>query len=400
MKDIFLKKERSLALLFSLIFTFSLLSFTACKNTEEEEKPHVEHTLVKQVAIEPTCTHSGEKVHYHCSECGKIFNDEAGTKELKKKDVYVAPYGHEFSAYYKTDENGHIKTCLICGAMEKENHSITQLPYYMPPTMASDGHTEGKGCEICGHMEEGEVLPKSTLFTQQSYRGYNYCIYEPSEITFANAENGVPLVLFLHGAGERGSDNATQLRAAIQFVINETSDSKFMDAVVIAPQCPINAQWVDTPWEHGNYKVGEIAETDNIQKVVELVEYYKGLRCIDESRIYVVGLSMGAFGTWDLLARHSDLFAAGVPICGGGPTDAIDTLKNMPIYTFHGTKDEAVPFAGTEEMANKIWAAGGTKLNFVIFPDADHSIWNRAICYEGDNDHPALEDWLFSQTKK
>lgn len=393
-----MKNRKVFSLLLSLILLgFSSLNFAACNNSKS--KVHSVHTLIKQEAIESTCTHSGEKEHYRCFDCGKIFEDAEGAEEIEKKDLYVAPYGHEFSAYYKTDEVGHIKTCLICGATEKEEHSIKELPATLP-TMSSDGHTEGMGCEICGYMSEGEILPKSSLFTQQSYRGYNYCIYEPSEVTFANADNGVPLVLFLHGAGERGNDNATQLRSGIQFVINETSDSLFMDAVVIAPQCPIDMQWVNTPWVNGNYTLEGIPESSNIKKVVELVKYYRGLRCIDSNRIYVVGLSMGGFGTWDILARHSDLFAAGVPICGGGPTDGIDTLKDMPIYTFHGTQDEAVPFAGTEEMARKIEEASGKKLNFVIFPGDGHSIWNKSICYKGDDNHPALDEWLFSQSKE
>lgn len=397
MKNIFSKRGKFFSLLLSFfLLGYSLLSFAACGGSAQ--KSHFVHTLVKQAAIESTCTHSGEREHYRCSACGKIFGDAEGTKEIEKRDLYIAPYGHEFSAYYKTDEEGHIKTCLICGSMEKEVHSIRELPLTLP-TMSSDGHTAGKGCEICGYMSEGEVLSKSSLFTQQSYRGYNYCIYEPSEITFANAENGVPLVLFLHGAGERGNDNSTQLRSAIQFVINETSDSLFMDAVVIAPQCPVDTQWVNTPWAEGNYTLEGISESSNLKKVVELVKYYRGLRCIDANRIYVVGLSMGGFGTWDILARHSDLFAAGVPICGGGPMDAIEILKDIPIYTFHGTQDETVPFIGTEEMVNKIKEAGGEKLNFVVFPGEGHSIWNKAICYEGDETHPALDEWLFSQSK-
>ena len=274
MKNFFLTREKFFSLLLSLLLLGCLLlSFVACDTNEQ--KSHSLHILVKQTALEPTCTHSGEREHYRCSECGKIFEDAEGEKEIIKKDLYIAPYGHEFSAYYKTDEEGHIKTCLICGATEKEVHSIKELQT-TPPTMSSDGHTAGKGCEICGYMTEGEILPKSSLFTQQSYRGYNYCIYEPSGVTFANAENGVPLVLFLHGAGERGNDNSTQLRSAIQFVINETSDSLFMDAVVIAPQCPVDTQWVNTPWVDGNYTLEGIAESSNIKKAVEEADLVVG----------------------------------------------------------------------------------------------------------------------------
>ncbi len=235
---------------------------------------------------------------------------------------------------------------------------------------------------------------KKTLFSQKRFGDLNYCEYVPK------IEEGqkVSLVLFLHGGGERGNDNKSQLKNAILKVINKNSKSKFMNAIVIAPQCPLNIRWVNTLSGEGNYTLAEVDESALMIKVVALIKYYSTLEYVDANCIYVIGLSIGGFGTWDLLSRHPKLFAAGVPICGGGPTDAIDTLKNIPIYTFHGTNDSVVPFNGTKEMVNLITNAGGKNIDFVSFEGAGHEIWDNAITYIGDKSHPKLEDWLFSKS--
>ena len=92
-----------------------------------------------------------------------------------------------------------------------------------------------------------------------------------------------------------------------------------------------------------------------------------------------------------MLARHSDIFAAGVPVCEGGPDDKIDVLKNVLIYTFHSENDTSVPYSGTKAMVDAIKAAGGEKIKFVSFADKGHVIWDIAVTYHG------LEQWLFAQ---
>ena len=149
--------------------------------------------------------------------------------------------------------------------------------------------------------------------------------------------------------------------------------------------------WADTPWGNGNYKLSDIPESVTNKKVVNLVRHYTSKEYIDADRVYIMGISMGGFGTWDLLARHSDIFAAGVPVCGGGPDDKIDVLKNIPIYTFHSENDTSVPYSGTKAMVDAIKSAGGEKIKFVSFADKGHVIWDTAITY------PGLEQWLFAQ---
>lgn len=365
----------------------TLFSVSACAH---------QHTLIAVPLQDATCTETGVAAHYCCKDCGKLFADASATRETSVEELTVQPYGHSYSVHYRTNETGHARVCLLCGHAETEEHTLAKLSA-LAATDASDGHTAGTGCTVCGYMVDGEVLPRGSLFVQQEHEGYEYCIYEPDEATLAE-KGQVPLVLFLHGAGERGTDNAAQLKNAIKKVMYAGSDSLFMDAVVIAPQCPWDAQWVNTPWEEGNYMLAEISESENMKRAVSLVEYYAGLRYIDADRIYVVGLSMGGVGAWDALARHADLFAAGVPICGGGPTDAVDTLQEVPIYTFHGTADGTVPYAGTSEMVDLIRASGGENIRFISFAGEGHGIWDKAICYGGDGENESLEDWLFSQS--
>ena len=234
-----------------------------------------------------------------------------------------------------------------------------------------------------------------TLFIQKMFNDLKYCEYAPK----IEAGEKIPLVLFLHGGGERGSDNKSQLKNAILKVINKKSTSKFMNSLVIAPQCPLNIRWVNTLSGDGNYTLEKVEESKLIKQVVSLVKSYMNLDFIDKNRVYVIGLSIGGFGTWDLFARHSDIFAAGVPICGGGPTDAIEMLKNIPIYTFHDVDDPVVPYCGTKEMVDLIINAGGKDIKFVSFNGLGHCIWDNAITYSGDDKNPSLEDWLFSKTK-
>lgn len=254
----------------------------------------------------------------------------------------------------------------------------------------------GKICSIFRRILEGcKILPARTPFQSKTFKSLNYCEYVPELLSGQK----LPLVLYLHGAGERGSNNKSQLKHTITKVVKYESDSKFMGAVVLAPQCPANGYWTNANHANGTYLLAETAETELLKGVMALVNEYRSYDYIDQERVYVIGVSMGGFAAWELLARYPDVFAAAVPICGGGPTDAIETFKNMPIYTFHGLKDPIVPYAGTQTLVTLIQEAGGGKVIFKTFENGYHDIWNKAIVYEGDKQIPALAEWLFSQKK-
>lgn len=199
-----------------------------------------------------------------------------------------------------------------------------------------------------------------------------------------------PLLVFLHGAGERGNDNEKQLAVAIQKMFDSV-DSPVYDSIVIAPQCPDERQWVMTPWEKGNYSVVDTPESPELEAVCGLI---RDIICdynVDKNRIYVTGISMGGFGTWDMLCRHGNRIAAGMPVCGAGDPSFARKLKNIPIRTFHGSDDGAVPPSGTRKMFASIKKAGGKCISYTEFDGMGHNVW--------DNVYEDVDNlkWLFSQ---
>ena len=201
-----------------------------------------------------------------------------------------------------------------------------------------------------------------------------------------------PVLIFLHGAGERGNDNKKNVAVAIPHVFDDP-ESPARRSIIIVPQCPEDRQWVYTPWEHGCYSVAGVVESRECEAVLEILDNVKAAYNVDTSRIYITGISMGGFGTWDLMARHSKLFAAGMPVCGGGDPAMAKALATIPIRTFHGDLDTAVPTEGTREMYAAVKAAGG-KIKYTEFEDMGHGIWD-TVYSDADNIR-----WLFSQTRK
>ena len=215
-----------------------------------------------------------------------------------------------------------------------------------------------------------------------------YRIYVPSSY---DSTKDYPVVLVLHGAGERGNDNKSQLKNMISEMFNQES-SPYLESIIICPQCPANEQWVDTPWADGNYSIDDVAESSELIAVMDILNDVKEAFSTNENRYYVMGLSMGGFGTWDLIMRHTDVFAAAVCLCGGGDPSQAGNLVNMPIWAIHGTSDTSVPYAGTQEMCQAIIEAGGTNCKFDS-PNCGHDVWKEA----GKNTE--ISKWLFEQKK-
>lgn len=202
-----------------------------------------------------------------------------------------------------------------------------------------------------------------------------------------------PVMIFLHGAGERGTDNNSQLDSGIMHVFDDP-DSPAYNSIIIAPQCPENRQWVYTPWERGNYSISDVTESRECQAVLEILQAVSRDYNTDRSRIYVSGLSMGGFGTWDLMMRHPSIFAAGMPICGGGDPGAAQILSSIPIRTFHGLLDDSVPADGTREMYEAVRACGRGRIRYTEFKNSAHGVWDEVYS------NPANIRWLFSNVRR
>ncbi len=223
-------------------------------------------------------------------------------------------------------------------------------------------------------------------------RGFPYRLLRPDGAT---ADSPLPLVVFLHGAGERGENNTAQLRHFPERWVSEPHLGKRHPAFVLAVQCPENEAWsgVDRR-EDGTWHVGAPTVAPAMRAVEELIRELAADPAVDRTRIYLTGLSMGGFGSWDLVARHGDWFAAVVPICGGGDVANAEAIvaTETPIWNVHGQADGVVPVDLSRKTITAIRDAGG-RVGHTELPGVGHDSWVWAYGPQG------VIDWMFAQQR-
>jgi len=229
--------------------------------------------------------------------------------------------------------------------------------------------------------------------------GYDYLLFLPKGYD-AKADRKWPLILFLHGSGERGTNvwlvSVHGPPKLVKPVVSPTKDetaearqqrevaSKMLSEnfIVVSPQCPADTRW------------------DN-DTLLALLDHITASHKVDTSRVYLTGLSMGGFGTWSLGCRNPHLFAAIAPICGGG--ERIDiligsrgrkpALQSLGVWAFHGGKDTVVPLEESEKMVNALKKAGVKNVQLTVYPEAAHDSWSASYA------NPKLYEW-FLQHKR
>lgn len=204
------------------------------------------------------------------------------------------------------------------------------------------------------------------------------------------------LIIVLHGAGERGNDNNAQLVYGPKLFLNDTIRKKY-PAIVVYPQCPANSYWANVKIESGTTRVFNFQEggepTRAMSALLGLVDQLLDKPYVNKKQVYVGGLSMGGMGTYEILRRKPNAFAAAFAICGGDNTNnAKKYAKKVPLWIFHGNKDSVVPFDHSQVMYDAINAAGGNP-KFTIYAGVDHNSWDNAFA------EPNLIPWLFSHSK-
>lgn len=199
-----------------------------------------------------------------------------------------------------------------------------------------------------------------------------------------------PLVLFLHGAGERGNDNEVQIIHIKSLFENVSNQNKY-PCFVVAPQCPKEYKWVDVDWAAKKSLIPKHASWP-LFSTMDLLDYLIEKYPIDTSRIYVTGLSMGGYGTWDIISRCPNKFAAAVPICGGGDENMAKEIKHIPIWAFHGAIDNLVPVERTRNMIEAIKKAGGNP-KYSEYKGVRHGSWVKAY------KEKQLLEWMFAHKK-
>ncbi|HUG70263.1 MAG TPA: prolyl oligopeptidase family serine peptidase [Pirellulaceae bacterium] len=205
-----------------------------------------------------------------------------------------------------------------------------------------------------------------------------------------DASRRYPLVIFYHGAGERGDDNVKQLVHGMNDLASDDVMDKY-PCFVIAPQCPDEDQWVDTPWTADAHQMPE-KPTEPMRLSLELMTSLQSEFSIDEDRLYVTGLSMGGFGVWDAIQRHPHRFAAALPICSGGDPVFAKHIAHIPIWAFHGDADPAVKPKRSQDMVAALKAAGGSP-KYTEYPGVGHNSWTATYA------NREVYAWLFAQQR-
>lgn len=201
--------------------------------------------------------------------------------------------------------------------------------------------------------------------------GCKYLLFLPEG--YGENDKKWPLMLFLHGAGERGSNLDLVKKHGPPKIVQDKRDFGF---IVVSPQCPRDEWW-----------------PDKVETLTHLLDDIIAKYDVDESRVYLTGLSMGGYGTWSLACAHPERFAAIVPICGGGRRFFAPRLKNTPVWAFHGAKDSTVPLSESEQMVKAVNGTGGNA-KLTVYPDAYHDSWTKTY------DNPELYKWLLQHRLK
>ena len=221
--------------------------------------------------------------------------------------------------------------------------------------------------------EPGQQTSGSFVAAIDKPISYDYLIYLPENYT--GRDKKFPLMLFLHGAGERG-DNLELVKQHGPPKL--AAAGKSFPFIVVSPQCPENEIW-------------------DAEVLLRLVRSIENQYRVDSGRIYVTGLSMGGFGTWSLIARAPEKFAAAAPVCGGGnfiefvlgSKETKDALKSLPIWVFHGGADGVVKVSEAYRMVSLL-ERGAREIKLKVYPGVGHNSWTETY------NNPALYEWFLS----
>jgi len=241
----------------------------------------------------------------------------------------------------------------------------------------------------CGPKPDPSPTYEAHVFNSSSGHELPYRVLYPENY---NKKKTYPLIVFLHGSGERGSDNEKQLKhIADKFQTAEFR--KKYPSIILFPQCAEEDSWAVVKKHEGKWLVEDTEKTTpSMEALLEMILDFKRTNGVDKSRMYITGLSMGGFGTFDLLVRRPEWFAAAVPICGGGNKRYSYKYKDVPIWMFHGAKDPVVPVSLSQELADDF---RGRQMNYryTEYPEGEHDVWHKAWV------EPDLLPWLFAQSR-
>ena len=246
---------------------------------------------------------------------------------------------------------------------------------------------------VSTYLQAQEQLPDMSLLEARRHIEGNdtlpYRLYRSQKAD--TMTEALPLVIFLHGAGERGNDNCMQLKHCIKYFLNDTVTGHY-PFLLMVPQCPEDKRWVNTDWSLPEHTMDSVPTTE-LRGVMAVLDSLIDVGAVDSTRVYICGISMGGFGTWDALQRWPEKFAAAIPVCGGGDPTYAEAMKDIPFYIFHGLQDGVVMPSRSMQMYDALREVGNTKVVLVTYPDLGHGCWDEAFST------PGLFKWLFGKRR-
>jgi len=233
-----------------------------------------------------------------------------------------------------------------------------------------------------------EEMLKPYVYTNETGEAFAYRMSVPQ---YPEPGKVYPLVLFLHGSGECGTDNLQQVKAGLPALM-ATLLKRPEPVIVVATQCQNGNWWVKQLAREENYAMSK-EPAASLAVALEVCRHVVATRQADTNRLYITGLSLGGFGTWDAIQREPALFAAAIPICGGGDIRRVQGLRQLPIWVFHGTDDKNVPVACSRRMVEALKLAGNRKVRYTEYEKAAHNVWDSTYA------NPEVIDWLLQQRR-
>jgi predicted peptidase len=245
-------------------------------------------------------------------------------------------------------------------------------------------------------LAQDKALFKKGVFISKNGDTLNYRILFPEKY---DKKKEYPLILFLHGSGERGNDNEKQLTHGADLFLNPKNRKNF-PAVVIFPQCPQDKYWIDISIHaklrgkgDPDFEESIKSPSEELAIVNELVEQTIEDEAINEKKVYIMGMSMGGFGTFETLARWPEKYAAAIGICGGGNISLTKNYADQTaVWITHGAKDDIVPVTLSQRLYHAL-KEHGADVRYTEFPEANHNSWDATFAI------PELLPWLFSKSK-
>lgn len=216
----------------------------------------------------------------------------------------------------------------------------------------------------------GPATQRAQVFERQITVKLDYLLYLPGEYGKEPGKKW-PLILFLHGAGERGSDVD---KVRVHGPPKLAYAGKDLPFVIVSPQCPANAWW-------------------KAHELIALLDDVQAKYAVDADRVYLTGLSMGGYGTWELASQAPQRFAAIAPICGAGNPVMARRMRNLPTWVFHGDADTAVPVERGDEMVEAMKKAGAPELKYTRYAGVGHDSWTKSY------DNPELFEWFLAHKR-